>query len=178
MQTTSLSPRRFSISGGISGGISRLVAAVAVAIAVGGSAGCDQGVDFDADVAGHAYGRAGGAFGSTFQVVIDFRTGGRVTMSASQTTNGTIVKDATAACDLGDAEVGLFETRVPGTDCVFESSLEEEELPPTPDAIVMGFRNFADNEMELDPSLEEDLPSPFSFIDSYNTVERVDDALE
>ncbi len=135
-------------------------------------AGCDAGVDFEADIVTKTFGRAGGALGSAFQVTVDFLSIDAVSMNASQTTDDVIVKAATASCTLGPAEQGLFETRVPGTDCQFESTVGDE-LPPTPDAIVIGLKNFEEGSVELDPSLEEDLPSPFSFIDSYNRLDVV-----
>ncbi len=135
-------------------------------------AGCDAGVDFDADIVGKAFGRSGGALGSAFEVFVDFPSAEAVVIDASQTTNDVLVQAATASCTLGPAEQGLFETRVPGTDCTFESTAGDE-LPATPDAIVIGLKNFEDGSVELDPSLEEDLPSPFSFIDSYNRLDQV-----
>lgn len=140
------------------------------------SAGCDSGVDFDADVLGKVFGRAGGALASVFQVTVDFRDAGVVSMLATEEQAGTLVKEAVASCELGAPEQGLFETRVPGTGCVFEATVGDEELPETPESLVMGLRNYNadDKEVELDPSLDVDLPSPFSFIDSYNVLEEVE----
>jgi hypothetical protein len=146
-----------------------------VVVGVVGVGGCDSAVDFDADVAGKVFGRAGGALGSVFQVTVDFQTDGVVTMLASETNNDVVVKEANARCDVGAPQQDFFETRVPGTGCVFESTIEDEELPETPETLVIGLRNYDAEEktVELDPSLDEDLPSPFSFIDSYNTLDEV-----
>lgn len=142
------------------------------------ASGCDSAADFDADVAGHAWGRAGGALGSVFQVIVDFQGPGGVRMDATKTVDGIVQESAFAVCDLAPQEVGLFETRLPASNCDFESSLDDE-LPPTPSAIVIGLRNFTvedgETTVEIDPSLDEDLPSPFSFVDGYNTLELLDD---
>jgi hypothetical protein len=139
-------------------------------------AGCDAGVNFDADIVGLVFGRTGGALGAVFSVTVDFREAGRVEMFAEQSQGGTVVESAIASCDLGAAEQGLFETCVPGTGCEFASTLDDEGLPDTPDAIVLGFKNRTADAVELDPSLDEDLPSPFSFVDSYNTLSEVEPA--
>ena len=56
------------------------------------------------------------------------------------------------------------------------TSQEAGDLPPTPTALVLGFKNADgdDGSVEIDPSLEEDLPDPFSFADSYSRLGRVD----
>lgn len=140
-------------------------------------AGCDSGVDFAAAVDGHSFVRAGGFLTKTAQVIVDFSEEGIVTLTAEAREGEVVTDSADAACDRGAPEQGLFETRLPTTNCefVFEVTSTPDDLPESPDELVIGFRNLdEDGSVELDPSLEEDLPSPFSFADSYSRLRRFD----
>ena len=147
-----------------------------VLLAAGG-AGCDSGVDFAAAVDGHSFVRAGALLTKTAQVVVDFTEAGTVTLTAEVKDGEVVTDSADASCDRGEPEQGLFETRLPADNCefVFEVTSTPDDLPESPTELVIGFRNLdEDGSVELDPSLEEDLPSPFSFADSYSRLRRLD----
>jgi hypothetical protein len=146
--------------------------------------GCDAGVDFAAVVDGHLFGRAGSLLTRSAQVIVDFSNDDVVTLTAEATVSSpeggeTVTDSANASCDREIPEQGFFETRLPTSNCVFNfevTSQEAGELPPTPTELVIGFKNADDDDgsIEIDPSLEEDLPDPFSFADSYSRLDRVD----
>ncbi len=148
-----------------------------VALPVLWLAGCG-GVDFAADVDGHLFGRAGSILTKSAQVVVDFSAAGVVTLNAEAKDGDTVTDSADASCDRLAPEQGLFETRLPADHCVFDFVVtsSDEELPETPTELVIGFKNVddADGSIEIDPSLEFELPDPFSFADTYSRLQRVD----
>jgi hypothetical protein len=150
---------------------------VAVPVFAVCAGGCDSGVDFAAVIEGHAFIRAGGLLGKEASVVVDFSDSAAVTLTAEAKDGDTVTDRADIACDrAGEPEQGAFETRLPADNCVADFEVSSvAELPETPSAIVVGFRNAEDDgSVEIDPSLDEDLPSPFSFADSYSRLDRVD----
>ncbi|MDP2341664.1 MAG: hypothetical protein Q8O67_11960 [Deltaproteobacteria bacterium] len=152
---------------------------VVTGVLVALSTGCDAGVDFAAVVDGHLFGRAGSLLTRSAQVIVDFSDDDVITLTAEARDGETVTDAADASCDRLVPEQGLFETRLPTENCVFVfsvTSTPDEELPETPTELVIGFRNADgdDGSVEIDPSLEEDLPDPFSFADSYARLNRVD----
>ena len=110
-------------------------------------------------------------------MIVDFSDADVVTLSAEAKDGDTVTDSADASCDRQAPEQGLFETRLPADNCVFDFvvSSTPDDLPEAPTELVIGFKNAeADGSVEIDPSLEADLPSPFSFADSYSRLERVD----
>lgn len=138
--------------------------------------GCDAGVDFAAVVEGHQFGRSGAILTQSGSVIVDFSEPDVVTLTAEIKNGATVTDSADAACDRGAAEQGLFETRLPADNCVFEFVITSAPQPPeAPTSLVIGFRNAeADGSVEIDPSLEEALPVPFSFADDYSRLDRAD----
>ncbi len=136
--------------------------------------GCDFGVDFDDVVAGHQFSRAGAILTSSGSVLVDFSSEGLVALTAEIKNGDTVTDSADATCERGEPEQGLFETRLPTSNCEF-AFVDIDEPPPAPSSLVIGFKNAeADGSVEIDPSLDEDLPSPFSFADSYSRLVRAD----
>lgn len=155
----------------------RSTVVVVAAVFVIAGAGCDAGVDFAAVVDGHAFGRSGGILTKAGSVVVDFSDADVVTLTAEIKDGDTVTDSADASCDRGVPEQGLFETRLPTDGCVFDFVVtsSDDELPPSPTALVIGFQNAEDDgSVEIDPSLDEELPFPFSFADDYSRLDRLD----
>lgn len=150
---------------------------VVVALPAFAVVGCDSGVDFAAVVEGHSFIRAGGLLGKEASVIVDFSDSAAVTLTAEAKEGDTVTDRADIACDrAGEPEQGAFETRLAADNCVADFEVSSvADLPETPSAIVVGFRNAEDDgSVEIDPSLDEDLPAPFSFADSYSRLDRLD----
>ena len=151
---------------------------VALVCAVVGASACDSGVDLKAVVDGHLFGRAGSLLTKSGQVIVDFTDEDDVTLTAELKEVDVVTDSADALCKRdGEPEQGLFETRLNVVDCDFAFTITSspDALPETPTSLVIGFRNAeADGSVEIDPSLDEALPSPFSFADDYSRLDRAD----
>ncbi len=154
-----------------------VVVAVAVFV-VCGSAGCGA-VDFATVVDGHQFGRSGGLLGKSASIVVDFTDDATVSLDAAATDGDVVTDSGSGVCDRdGDAEGGFGETKLKTKNCVFEFTVTTTDPPADediPTALVVGFRNAEDDgSVEIDPSLDADLPFPLSFADDYARLDRVD----
>lgn len=135
------------------------------------------GVDFAGVVDGNVFGRAGSFLTRSAQVVVDFSDADVVTLDAFAKDGDTVTDSGSGVCDRGDVEEGLFETKLSTTNCEFTYELTTEDPPEeSPTELVVGFKNAEeDGSVEIDPSLEGDLPFPLSFADSYARLKLVDE---
>ena len=139
--------------------------------------GCDAGVDFAEVVDGNSFGRAGSILTKRAQVIVDFSDADAVLLTAEIADGATVTDSADASCDRLAPEQGLFETRLPTDGCVFAFVVtsSDDELPDSPTELVIGFKNADDDgSVEIDPSLEVELPFPFSFADGYSRLTLVE----